>query len=156
MHQHLTTKGLTYLVLTIGLVFNSCNKDNETVSAETLALLRHQWKVVSSTIVFPNNTILNDRYLGSPTDYYRFSNDDSLFIQQAGQVNLPFLPLKVATTYTFIDNKRMEYGISPAIQINIAHISNHLLVLTNTATSIITGGGSSIVYTGTKTDSLSR
>jgi hypothetical protein len=156
-HHVLLMKNWTICLLVSFLtLFSNCSKDKETVSAETLSLLRHQWKVISSTTVFPTNTILNDRYEGSPTDFYRFTNDDSLVIQQTGQVNLPFAPLKIATTYSFVHSNIMEYGISPGIRISIVSISNNLLVLTNTATSIITGGGTSVVYNGTKIDSLSR
>jgi hypothetical protein len=104
-------------------------------------LLQHKWALISSNIVFPTNTSLNSTYKGVSTDYYQFGSNDSLIIRQAGQINLPTLPVSIATKYFFIDNNKLSYGLYPDIQVNIKVLTNDLLGLKNSSTSTFTNSG---------------
>jgi hypothetical protein len=143
--------------IAIAFLITSCKKENRKVSPQTVLLLQNKWTLTSSNLVFPTNTSLNSTYKGIATDYYQFGANDSLNIQQAGQVNLSTIPLFINTKYSFVDNNRLVYSLSPGIEINIKVLTNNLLVLTNTATSTITNSGVIVAtYNGTKTDSLRR
>jgi hypothetical protein len=143
--------------IVIVFFITSCKKDNAKVSPQTVLLLQNKWTLTSSNLVFPTNTSLNSTYKGIATDYYQFGVNDSLTIQQAGQVNLSTMPLFITTKYSFIDNSRLVYSLSPGIEINIKVLTNNLLVLTNAATSTVTNNGVVVAtYNGTKTDSLRR
>jgi hypothetical protein len=146
-----------HLFILIAFLITSCKKDNAKVSPQTILLLQHKWTLVSSNVVFPSNSAINATYTASPTDYYQFGVNDSLTIRQAGQVNLPTMPLSVNTKYSFIDNSRITYSLSPAIEINIKVLTNNQLVLANDATYTVTNSGMVVAtYYGTKTDSLRR
>lgn len=148
---------LQLLIITVFLFITSCKKDAGNVSSQTISMLQHKWTLISSGLVFPDNATLNSRYEGAPADYYQFGADDSLIISQAGQVNLPLIPLSFTTKYSFIDNNRITYGITPGTEIHIKTLTNNMLVLSNTATHTVINSGVVIAtYTGTKTDSLSR
>ena len=148
---------LKFLVIPVFLLIASCKKEAGNVSSQTISLLQHKWTLISSGVVFPDNATLNSRYEGVPTDYYQFGANDSLVISQSGQVNLPQIPLSFTTSYSFIDNNRITYGITPGIEIQIKTLTNNMLVLSNTATHTVINSGVVIAtYTGTKTDSLSR
>jgi hypothetical protein len=143
--------------IAIAFLITSCKKDNAKVPSQTVLLLQNKWTLTSSNLVFPTNTSLNSTYKGIATDYYQFGVNDSLTIQQAGQVNLSTTPLFITTKYSFIDNSRLVYSLSPGIEINIKVLTNNLLVLTNAATSTVTNNGVIVAtYNGTKTDSLRR
>jgi hypothetical protein len=143
--------------IAIAFLITSCKKENGKVSPQTVLLLQHKWTLTSSNLVFPTNTSLNSIYKSIATDYYQFGVNDSLTIQQAGQVNLSTTPLFITTKYSFIDNSRLVYSLSPGIEINIKVLTNNLLVLTNAATSTVTNNGVIVAtYNGTKTDSLRR
>lgn len=142
------------MILTIFVA--ACKKEPTKVSEQTLLLLQNKWTLTSSSVVFPTNTSLNSVYKGISTDYYQFGSNDSLTIMQAGQVNIPAIPLSITTKYTLLDNNRMLYSLNPATEINIKVLTNNLLVLTNPATSTFTNGGVVTTYEGTKTDSLRR
>ncbi|MFM2361245.1 MAG: hypothetical protein RLZZ316_147 [Bacteroidota bacterium] len=145
------------LFIAITFLITSCKKDNAKVSPQTVLLLQNKWTLTSSNLVFPTNTSLNSTYKGIAADYYQFGVNDSLTIQQAGQVNLSTMPLFITTKYSFIDNSRLVYSLSPGIEINIKVLTNNLLVLTNAATSTVTNNGVVVAtYNGTKTDSLRR
>ena len=148
---------LVLLVIAVPLCITSCSKDGGNVSSQTIALLQHRWTLLSSSLVFPDNATLNSRYEGISTDYYQFGTNDSLIISQSGQVNLPGMPLSLTTKYSFLDNRRITYQITPGMEVNIKVLTNNLLVLSNTATHTVMNSGVVIAtYTGTKTDSLSR
>jgi hypothetical protein len=145
------------LFIAIAFLITSCKKDTAKVSPQTVLLLQNKWTLTSSNLVFPTNTSLNSTYKGIATDYYQFEVNDSLTIQQAGQVNLSTMPLFITTKYSFIDNSRLVYSLSPGIEINIKVLTNNLLVLNNAATSTVTNNGVVVAtYNGTKTDSLRR
>jgi hypothetical protein len=148
---------IKFLTVIIMLFISSCKKDTAKVSPQTILLLQNKWTLISSSVVFPTNASLNSTYSGVSTDYYQFSSNDSLAIRQAGQVNLPTIPLSINTKYSFMDNNRIAYSLSPNIEINIKTITNNLLVLTNSATSTVMNSGVIVAtYKGTKTDSLRR
>jgi hypothetical protein len=145
------------LFIAIAFLITSCKKDNAKVSPQIVLLLQNKWTLTSSNLVFPTNTSLNSTYKGIATDYYQFGVNDSLTIQQAGQVNLSTTPLFITTKYSFIDNNRLVYSLSPGIEVNIKVLTNNLLVLTNAGTSTVTNNGVIVAtYNGTKTDSLRR
>jgi hypothetical protein len=145
------------LFIAIAFLITSCKKDTAKVSPQTVLLLQNKWTLTSSNLVFPTNTSLNSTYKGIATDYYQFGVNDSLTIQQAGQVNLSTTPLFITTKYSFIDNNRLVYSLSPGIEVNIKVLTNNLLVLTNAGTSTVTNNGVIVAtYNGTKTDSLRR
>lgn len=145
------------LFIAVAFLITSCKKDNTKVSPQTILMLQHKWTLTSSNLVFSTNTSLNSTYKGIATDYYQFGVNDSLTIQQAGQVNLSITPLFITTKYFFIDNTRLVYSLSPGIEVNIKVLTNNLLVLTNAATSTVTNNGVIVAtYNGTKTDSLRR
>lgn len=145
------------LIIMILLFISSCKKDTAKVSQQTILLLQNKWTLISSSVVFPTNTSLNSTYRGVSSDYYKFSSNDSLTIRQAGQVNLPTIPLSINTKYFFIDNNRIRYSLNPNIEINIKTLTSNLLVLSNSASSTVTNAGVIVAtYEGTKTDSLRR
>jgi uncharacterized lipoprotein YajG len=138
-------------------IFTACKKDSTTINPETKLLLQNKWTLISSNVVFPTNTTLNSRYIAAPSDYYLFGTNDSLIIKQAGQINLLTIPLNINTTYSFIDNIRLKYGLNSSNEINIITLTNNLLVLSNNATSTFTTSGTVVAtYEGLKTDSLKR
>ncbi len=147
---------IKFFIIFLAVSVSSCKKDNAKVSQQTILLLQNKWTLASSRVIFPTNTSLNSTYTGVPTDYYQFGSNDSLFIRQAGQVNLLSIPISINTKYSFIDNNRIVYSLNPNIEINIKTLTNNLLVLTNAASSTFTSGGVVTTYEGTKTDSLSR
>jgi hypothetical protein len=137
---------LLSLMLTI-FIFASCKKDSANINAETKLLLQNKWTLISS----------NSRYVATPTDYYLFGTNDSLTMKQAGQINLLTTPLNIHTTYAFINNTKLKYGLNATNEVNIVTLTNNLLVLSNTAVSTFTNSGTVVAtYEGTKTDSLKR
>jgi hypothetical protein len=148
---------IKFLLLFISLLLSSCKKEKDKISSQTISLLQNKWTLISSSIVFPTNSSLNSTYTGVSTDYYQFGSNDSLTINQAGQVSILTIPLSLTTKYSFIDNYRIVYNINPTIEIKIKALTNNLLVLTNSATSTFTNSGVVVAtYSGTKTDSLRR
>jgi len=144
-------------LLAIVLFVSSCKKDTAKVSPQTILLLQNKWTLISSSIVFPANASLNSAYPGNSTDYYQFGSNDSLSIIQTGQAGFPTIPLSIHTKYSFIGNNRLVYSLNPTIEIYIKTLTENLLVLTNSATSIFTNAGVVVAtYEGTKTDSLKR
>jgi hypothetical protein len=138
-------------------IFVSCKKDSTSISSEIKLLLQNKWTLISSNVVFPTNTTLNSRYVAAPTDYYLFGTNDSLTMKQAGQINLLTTPLNINTTYAFINNNKLKYGLNATNEVNIVTLTNNLLVLSNTAVSTFTNSGTVVAtYEGTKTDSLKR
>jgi hypothetical protein len=145
------------LIILICIFVSSCKKEKGKISPQTISLLQNKWTLISSSIVFPTNSSLNSTYTGVSTDYYQFGSNDSLTINQAGQVSILTIPLAITTKYSLIDNNRIVYSLNPAIEINIKTLTNNLLVLTNSATSTFTNSGVVVAtYNGTKTDSLRR
>ncbi|PWU00314.1 MAG: hypothetical protein C5B52_09105 [Bacteroidetes bacterium] len=134
----------------------SCKKDK--VSPQTKETLQNKWTLISSSLTFPTNTSLNSYYKGISTDYYFFREDDSLEINQAGQVNLLTMPLFVKVKYNIVSNSTINYlGGGNPVPIKIRMLSNNLLVLSNDASAtFINADNSTTVYNGTKVDSLSR
>lgn len=150
-------KGFILFIVFLNIMLVSCKKESGNVSPETKSLLQNKWTLISSSVVFPANTSLNSAYKGVSTDYYYFGSNDSLIISQAGQANLPTIPLSLTVEYSFVNNNSMVYSLLPATTIQIQTLTNNLLVLSNSAThTVINSGVVVATYDGTKVDSLKR
>ncbi len=141
----------------IAFCIYGCNKDGGNTNSQTLFLLQNKWTLISSNLEFADMYSLNSTYTGISSDYYWFNTNDSLNIHQAGNVNMPQVPLSLTTYYSLINDSVLFYGNNTGTEVNIKALTNNLLVLFNKATaSFINADGTINYYNGVKVDSLRR
>jgi hypothetical protein len=146
----------TSLLICFLIILLTACKKKDGVSAETISLLQNRWTLISSSVTYPTNATLNRTYIGVSTDYYLFDTNDSLTIHMAGQADLPATPVNATIKYSFANNNTLVYEIGSNVQVNIKTLTSNLLVLTNESDASFTNGSSTVIYKGTKTDSLMR